>query len=275
MDKIIVATAQFMAVQGDKEKNYAKMETLARMAQAERHADLLLFPEVILTGGGVDSREAVEAIAAPLDGEHVSKIRALSTELDMDIAFGMVEKDGDKCYNTVVLCEPDGNIGWYRKIHLPHTGCDRFVDRGDRFVVMDTRFGKIGIMNCYDLRFPEIARSLALDGARLILCPACMKGDGAKRVLSMLVRARALENRAFVLYCNWTGQNDKGAVYLGCSHLADPVGDILMDAGTEEGVLAQSIDLSIADNKSICAPWGDVYIFEDRQPQFYGRLMER
>ena len=275
MDKLVVAVAQFMSLVGDKEYNYKKMEKLARQAREEHKADLLLFPEVSLTGGGVYSREDVMKIGEELHGEYVERFRALSKELDMDISFGMVERDGDKCYNTLVLCEPDGNFGWYRKVHLPHAGCDCFVDRGDKFVAMDTRFGKVGLMICYDLRFPEIARALALDGARLLLVSSCMSSEGSKRVLSMLVRARALENRVFVLYSNWVGKNEK-VTYLGLSHMADPVGDILADAGgTEEGIVSHSIDLSVADDKSILAPYCDVFIFEDRQPQCYGRLMEK
>lgn len=275
MDKIVVAAAQFLCAVGDKEYNYTKMEQLARQAREEYHADLLLFPETALTGCGVKSREEALAVGEPLDGEYVKKFRAISTELNMDIAFTMIERDGDKCYNTLALCEPDGNFGWYHKIHLPYMGCDRFVDRGDQFCVMETRFGKIGLAICYDVRFPESARTLALNGARLILNPSCMTGDGARRVLSMLVRARALENRVYMLYSNWVGEDEEGLVYLGRSHVVDILGDVLQEAGTEECIIAQEIDLSLAEEKSIIRPEQEVYIFEDRQPHLYGRLMEK
>lgn len=279
MDKIIVAAAQFLSIVGDKEKNYAKMEELARKAHAEHHADLLLFPETALTGCCVESREEAMEVGEPLDGEYAKKFQALSKELDMDIAFTMIERDGDKCYNTIALCEPDGNYGWYRKVHLPYMGSDKFVDRGDSYPVMDTRFGKIGMMICYDLRFPEVARSLALDGARLILASSCMVGDsendGAKRLLNILPRARAFENRVYVLYSNWIGRDDHGLNYLGHSHLANIVGDILVEGDDQEGIISQEIDLSLAEEKSILAPWCDVFIFDDRQPQTYKRLMEK
>lgn len=274
MDQIIVAAAQFMSIVGNTEANYLKMESLARQAKAEHHADLLLFPEVALTGGSVHSPEDVMAIAEPIDSVYVKRFQALSTELDMDIAFTMIERDGDRCYNILALCEPDGNFGWYRKVHLPRSGCDCFVDRGDQFTVMETRFGKIGLMICYDLRFPEAARSLALDGARLLLAPACMSTEGAQRVIDILIRARALENRVFVLYSDWTGENGK-KTYNGCSQIVNIVGDILVEAGREEGLISCSIDLSEADNKSILAPGCDVFIFEDRQPHTYGRVINK
>lgn len=278
MDNIVVAAAQFLSVAGDKEKNYTKMEQLARQAKSEHNADLVLFPEICLTGGGATSHDGALAIAEEMNGEYVKKLQDLSAELDMDIAFGMLEKDGDKCYNDAVLCEPDGKLFWYRKVHLPHIGIDCHTDRGDEFPVFDTRFGKIGMIVCYDLRFPEITRSMALDGARLILVASCMKGspkdDGAERVIKMLVRARALENRVYVLYSNWVGMVGDVAC-LGLSHLADPRGDILQQAdGINEGIIAQSIDLSVADNKDILAPWGDVYIFKDRHPECYRRIVQ-
>jgi len=274
MDKLVVAAAQFLCYVGDKEKNYLKMEQLARQARAEHHADLLLFPETALTGCCVESREEAMAIAEPIDGEYVKRFKALSAELNMDIAFTMIERDGDKCYNILALCEPDGNFGWYRKVHLPHMGCDCFVDRGDHYPVMETRFGKIGLMICYDIRFPEAARSLSLEGARLILAPSCMASEGAQRVIDMLVRARALENRVFMLYSDWTGEDEK-MTYNGGSQIVNILGDILAEAGREEGIISYEVDLSEAENKSILAPGCDVFIFEDRQPHTYGRVMEK
>lgn len=275
MDKIVVAAAQFDGRLADKQFNYAKMEQMAQTAKARHKADLILFPETALTGYCVQSREEAMAIAEPLGGEYVERMRALSTRLEMDIAFGMIERDGENCYNTLALCEPDGNFGYYHKMHLPFLGFDRFADRGDRFCVLQTRFGKIGLMICYDVRFPEVARALALDGARLILHASYMSGAGSARLIDVLTKARALENRVYMLSCNRVGE-EGGMPFLGRSQIIDIAGHVLEEADDSERIISRQIDLSLAEEKSIVAIPGEfeVHIFTDRQPQRYGRLLK-
>ena len=282
MDRITVAVAQFLPVVGDKEKNFVKMEQFARQAKADHHADLLLYPETALTGCEVANREQAMEVGEPLDGEYMKRFMALSKELDMDLAVPFIERDGEKCYNTLAVCEPDGNFGYYRKTHLPGQGCDCFIDRGDECVVMDTRFGKIGLMICYDLRFPEVARVLALKGARLILCPSCHIGsngnaehEGTRRFIELLTKARAYENRVFLLYSDWMGVDDHNYEYLGMSRLTDVLGRVLVDAGKEECIVSRLIDLSLADDKDVVTPWSAVSIFSDRYPEVYGKIAEK
>lgn len=271
--EVVIAGAQYAVVSGDKAANYNKMEKMARKAKKEYGADLLLFPECALTGS-ISTREELLSMGEPLNGEYIRKFRALSTELDMDLGIPFDEICGDKCYCSMVLCEPDGNFGYYRKVHLPDMGSSALVEHGDRFVVMETRFGKIGMQICYDARFPEQARAMALDGARLILSPSCQIGDGADRVRKMLVRARALENRVFMLYTNWVGDGF-GMHFPGGSHICDILGNVIQEADDRECIIAQKVDLAQADRKAIIRPEQKVYIFEDRQPQLYGRLMSR
>ena len=276
MDKIIAAAAQLHGILGNKEYNFNKMKELARKVKEERFADLVLFPETALTGCCVDSLEEALSIGEPIDGPYVKKMQALSAELDIDIAFGMIEKCGKIAYNTLVLCEPDGNFGYYHKIHQPYVGIDRFAKKGDRHVVMDTRFGKIGLCICYDVRFPEMARMEALDGARLILNPSYMSGEGSARVMECCPKARALENRVFFMLCNTVGV-EGGAEHHGGSMIIDITGKILDQAGKHEEIISALIDLSEADCKEIISIPGEyeVHFFDDRVPEVYGRILGR
>src|SRR5439155_1662137 len=87
------------------------------------------------------------------------------------VCCGLVERDGDRLHKTAVLVSPDGLIGAYRKTHLPFLGVDRFVVPGDELPVWDTPLGRIGVEICYDLRFPEVTRTLALNGADIVCHP--------------------------------------------------------------------------------------------------------
>lgn len=276
MDRLTVAAAQFHGHMGDREYNYAQMERLCREAKAQHGADLVLFPEAALTGYCTGSPGETLAIGEPLGGEYVKKLRALSAELDMDIAFGMIENAGDKSFNTLVLAEPDGNFGYYHKLHLPYLGADRFVERGDTMKVMDTRFGKIGLMICYDVRFPETARVLALSGARLILHPSYMSTGTPERNPDVLTKARALENRVFLLYCNTVG-DEGGFTFFGRSQIIDTSGYVIKEAGGEEQIISAPLDLSVAEIKKTVSKPGEaeISIFEDRLPDMYGKITEK
>jgi predicted amidohydrolase len=145
----------------DKDKNMAKcLELLATASMQE--ASLIIFPEATLTGYMFNSLDEALPIAEPVPGPCVERMEYSCRELNVYSVFGMLERGNlGRCYNTSVFVGPDGFIGKYRKLHLPYLGIDRFVNHGDLpLKVYDTDIGKIGLGICYDLDFPEHARTL-------------------------------------------------------------------------------------------------------------------
>ncbi len=186
----------------------------------------------------------------------------------------MLERDGDLLYNSAVLVGPDGLVGSYRKTHLPFLGVDRFTAPGDELPVYDTPLGRIGLEICYDLRFPEATRTLALKGAEIVAHPTNF--PLAARVQTELITvARAAENRIFLLTANRVGKERRGE-FCGWSQIVDPYGRRLAEAGeTEEALLLAEIDVEQARDKDYVIPGEyELYLFGDRRPELYGALVE-
>ena len=137
-------------------------------AESERGADLVVFPECMLTGYAFDSREEAFGSALEVESEIFASIRQSAAEFKQAVVVGFVESDGKRLFNSAALIDSRGMVGCYRKIHLPHLGVDRFVDRGDReyqaFSAATKRDGpvSVGLAICYDASFPEPMRVLGL-----------------------------------------------------------------------------------------------------------------
>jgi 5-aminopentanamidase len=185
-----------------------------------------------------------------------------------------LERDGDTLYNAAVLVGPDGLIGSYRKTHLPFLGVDRFVTPGDELKVFDTALGRIGLIICYDLRFPEVTRTLALHGADLVTLPTNFP-MAAKLQCDVIAPARAAENRIYLLCANRVGKERTGE-FCGWSQIVDPFGKRLAEAGeTEEALLVAEIDVEKARDKDYVVPGEyELYLFGHRRPELYGALVE-
>jgi predicted amidohydrolase len=187
----------------------------------------------------------------------------------------MLEREGDTLRNTAVLVGPDGLIGRYRKTHLPFLGVDRFVQAGDDLPVFETPLGRIGIEICYDLRFPELTRSLALHGAQIVAQPTNWP-LAARSNADVLTRARAHENRIFVLTANRVGR-ERDAEFCGWSQICDIWGNRLVEADeTGEGLFTAEIDPAQASEKDIIPAPGryEMRLFDHRRPDLYGALVE-
>jgi predicted amidohydrolase len=167
-----VAAVQMQPALMDKGFNLDKITGFARQA-ADQGCQLAVFPECALTGYALTKDEAV-SIAEPIPGPASEALSLLSTELGMAIMVGTLEADdANHLYNTAILVDPGGLRACYRKTHLPTLGVDRYVTPGDALPApTETAFGRAGMLICYDLRFPEPARVLALGGAQLILVSA-------------------------------------------------------------------------------------------------------
>jgi len=259
----------------EKEKNLSKCLEFLETA-AKKKAEIIVFPECALTGYCFSSLEESFSVAEPVFGPSSRAIAALCRELNVYTIIGLLEKDGEKYYNTVALIGPKGLIGKYRKLHLPFLGIDRFVDPGDQpLKVFETRVGRIGMNICFDIRMPESARVLTLLGAESIMLPTNWP-KGADLVPKYVINARAYENRVNVIAVNRVGK-ERGFEFIGQSKIVDYSGKTLVEANSlEEEIIFATIDLDGARKKHIVLVPGEfeLPLFKRRRPEFYGLLVK-
>jgi predicted amidohydrolase len=230
--------------------NLATADRLVREA-ASRGAQLVLLPEKwTVLGSGAQLREGAE----PIDGPAISWARECARELALELVAGsFVERDADgRLHNTSVHISPDGEIrAAYRKIHMFDVTIDGIAyreseheDAGEEIVLSHTSGGlELGLTICYDLRFPELYRILALRGARVLLVPAAFTLATTRDHWQTLLRARAIENQSFVIAANQIGENEPGRFSGGRSMIIDPWGVVLAQATDTVGVIVADLDL--------------------------------
>lgn len=244
-----VALAQFAAGE-DKAANLERLHDLAGKAAAEG-ASLMLAPEASMHGFEPDDQPLAD-VAEPLDGGFVTRLSEMAGEYGITIVAGMFETAaGGKAFNTVVAVGPDGVLlGSYRKQHLFDAlgwveSARLAAGAPDQRLVLDVADLRIGVMTCYDLRFPELARALVDDGATALAIPsAWVAGPHKLDQWVALTAARAVENVCYVLAC---GQSLPQ--YVGHSRVVDPFGEVLAGLGDEEGVAVAEIT---ADRVTTC-----------------------
>ena len=225
---------------------------------------------------GVSLAVLPELFACGFDNEHIKeharhtpelleRLSAVAREKSMALAGSLPEENGGKVFNTLYFIDTDGEIrGAYRKLHLfPLTLEHKFYGAGDQIVVVDTNIGRIGLMICYDLRFPEQARKMFLEDARMILVSAQWP---APRVAQweILAKARAVENQLFMVCSNRTG-TDQALKFSGNSLIVNPMGEILARADENQSCQTAVIDLEEADRARQLIPCG-----RDRRGDIYG-----
>jgi predicted amidohydrolase len=267
-----VAVAQTEPRLGEKERNLELC--LARLEEATAAgAHLLVLPECAIPGYMFNSAEEALLHAEEVPGPSTQALEQECERLGAHVVCGLLERDGDVLRNAAVLVGPDGLVGTYRKTHLPFLGVDRFVVPGDELPVFDTPLGRIGVEICYDLRFPEVTRTLALEGADIVAHPTNF--PVAARIQTELITvARAAENRIYLLTANRVGQERWGE-FCGWSQIVDPYGTRLAEAGeTEEALLVADVELEKARDKDYVIPGEyELYLFGHRRPELYGRLV--
>jgi len=196
--------------------------------------------------------------AQPLDGEIVNTVRELASRYQVPILAGTFAEtiEGDhRVYNTSALISETGQIvAVYRKIHLfdvdlgDSGGVFResaFTAPGEEVVVAETAFGKVGLSVCYDVRFPELYREMAARGADWITVPSAFAPETGKVHWEVLLRARAIENQAFVLAPAQCGRHSPDRSSHGRSLVIDPWGRILAEAGDEPAVIVADCDPAV------------------------------
>lgn len=257
---------------GDREGNTQRIIDNIHALKAQ-NVDIVVFPECALGGYCVDSDEQCADIAVSATSNYLLEIQMAIDGADMIAVFGFAEKASDGYYNTAALLCPGESPRFYRKTHLPELGYDRFVKSGDDFPVFETKYGKLGILICFDIRFPEACRILALKGADAILLPTNWP-TGADVSADLLAVARAVENKVFVATCNRVG-TEKGFSFIGKSKIIDPMGKILDSGDGGEAVLISEVDFKISRNKrNITVPGKhETTIFDSRRPELYGLIL--
>jgi 5-aminopentanamidase len=270
---MLVAVAQIEPQLAEKERNLDAC--LARMEEAATAgAQLLVLPECAIPGYMFDSADEALPYAEEIPGTTTETLERECRRLGLHVVCGLLERDGDALRNTAVLVGPDGLIGTYRKTHLPFLGVDRFVTPGDALPVFETPLGRIGIEICYDLRFPEVTRTLALKGADIVAHPTNFP-MAAKIQTELITVARAAENRIYLLTANRVGKERWGE-FCGWSQIVDPFGKRLAEADErEETLLVGEVDIEKARDKDYVIPGEyELYLFGHRRPELYGALVE-
>jgi len=275
-DKVKIAAVQMDPKIMRNSENLERI-LLETRAAAKKGANLIVFPECVLSGYVFSSREEAIPFAESIPGVSTERLAACCQELGVHVVYGLLERDGDKCYNSTVLVGPKGLIGKYRKIHLPFLGVDRFTDTGNSpFQVFETPIGNIGIHICYDCNFPESARIMALLGADIITLPTNWP-EGRERVVNYVVNARAYENRIHFVAANRVG-SERGTRFMGRSKIVGASGDTLAEAsGSSEETIYAEVSLAEARQKHIVIKAGEfeVDFIHDRRPELYSELTKK
>ena len=255
----------------DVDRNLAAADRHVRAAAADG-AQLVLLPEKWTAyGRGRD----VAARAQPLDGAAMAWAAAIARELGIDLVAGSMSElreDGTRS-NTSVHVAPDGERrAVYRKIHMFDVTVDGTVyresdheQRGEEIVTTTAADGTVvGMSICYDLRFPELYRVLAVRGARILVVPSAFTLATTREHWEVLLRARAIENQCFVVAANQVGEHAEGIRTGGRSMIVDPWGIVLAQAPDREGHVIADLDFAAQDRMR-----EDLPALANRRPQAY------
>jgi predicted amidohydrolase len=261
MDPFRIVLAQIEPTLYDKSANLVKAEQAVRRA-AHLGAQAIVFPELYLAGYSLGGR-AVE-MAETVEGPSISRMADLAGVSRMAVIMGYPElsPDGAHVFDSAFIADSQGRIaGNYRKIHL-YQDENRWFIPGEEPCVLDFGLGPVGVLVCYDLEFPEAARELALRGAGWVaVCTGNMLPN--RHLQQVYLQARAAENRIWVALANRVGQ-EANLTFFGGSGVADPNGDLVAEAGTQETLLVAEIDLGKAARAKLNADY-----LADRKPDLY------
>jgi predicted amidohydrolase len=251
---LTVAAVQMRST-GDPRRNLARAQRLAEQA-AERGAQFIAFPENVLE---IRAEGARRSPAERLDGPSAARFAAMAQRHGAWVLAGtmaIAQRRHAKPSNTSILFDPHGGIAAvYRKMHLFDVSIpgraelreSSRVAAGDRPVVAATPWGPIGLTICYDLRFPELYRHLALAGARILLVPSAFTAYTGRAHWTALLRARAIENLAYVVAPAQWGRHAPGRRSYGHACVVDPWGRVVAQRARGDGVVIARLDLARVD----------------------------
>jgi len=273
LKEINVALAQISCKAGDKEHNLDVMKRNIKQAK-NQGANLVVFPELALTGYVL--RDLIYEMAEPVpEGKSIRRLEEVAKSEDIHVVFGALERSEKAhatLYNTAVLLGPNGFIGKYQKMHLPtHSVFEekRYFRLGYQTPVFETEIGKMGLIICYDVFFPEITRLLRLKGSQLIICISASPGV-RRKFFETLTVARAIENTAFLVYVNLVGV-ENGLQFWGGSRIVAPNGKITSQAKyDEEDLVIGKIDYAYLKQVETFVP-----TLRDLRPELFNLLKEK
>jgi len=270
-EKFKVALAQISCKRGDKTENIRKIEDNVVRAK-KQGVELVIFPELSVTGYVL--RDQIYELAETIPGQSTNILEKLAVKTGTYIVFGLPElsdKTQATIYNAAVLVGPDGPIGKYRKMYLPtHSVFEekRYFRPGYQTAVFETELGKIGLIICYDVFFPEVSRLTRLKGAQLIVCISASPAT-RRAFFETLTVARAIENTAFLAYVNLVGIED-GLQFWGGSRLIGPNGRVLVKTKYDKEDLVIG-EVNYADIRPVET---FVPILKDLRPELFDKLKE-
>jgi len=250
-NKLTVAVAQISSEE-DKEKNISTIKGMIE-AGKEGKADIVCFPESSTYRGGGKKKLLSGEL---LDGASVREIAKSAETAQIFVMFSFLEqvKNNSKMFNTTVLISPGGEIvGTYRKIHLfdvilpngEHAIESDLIIPGKELCIAQISEYTVGIMTCYDLRFPELARALTLGGAKVLFIPSDFTAETGKAHWEVLLRARAIENQVFIVAPNQMKYNSvTGIKSYGKSMVIDPWGVVVSVMPDEGGLMFAELDFN-------------------------------
>jgi predicted amidohydrolase len=248
---LAAAAVQFGAALWRPDENRARAEAAIRAA-AGQGARLVVLPELAIPGYGVDAA-ALAAAAEPLEGPTAANWRALAAELDVVIAGGFCERAAGRLYNSAVLVTPDGTLTAYRKLHPFDAEKTVFAPGDLGLSVAETPLGRIGLCVCYDLRFVEVARALALMGADIIAVPTAWVGGfdrNPRDAMGFIGQARGAMVQAnlnqVAMVCASQSGGGQGIRFLGSSLIVDAFGEVLAGpmGEDEDGTILATLDVA-------------------------------
>lgn len=267
-----IALCQRTVINDNKKANLKETrEMLERAVNGSKDVDLIMFPEY--NYGEILSPEHGLKYSEALEGEYVSSMRELAKQYKVNLIPGSFAERAENglSYNTMVFIDREGSLlNTYRKIHLADSSGAKeseVLKAGDALKIVNADFGKVGLMICYDMRFPELSRSLVLAGAELICLSACWP---AGRVLpsrdthwDILTKATALYNLTYFAACNVYGEV-KGSYPFGYSRVVDPWGTVVACCSSGTQIVYADIDFEYQKwARNEAATWNN------RRPECY------
>ncbi len=262
-----------MKVVDDKEENIKKATRMIIEA-ANNGAKIIVLPEMF--NCPYDGRKFIE-YAENIGGPTITRLREIASELRVYIIGGSIPENVERgIYNTSFVIDNNGGIiGKHRKIHLFDINVkEKIVFResdtllaGDAPTIIETSLASIGIGICYDIRFPELARIMTLEGAEILVFPGAFNMVTGPAHWKTLIRARAIDNQVFVVGASPARNPKTSYVAYGHSMIADPWGRITYEAGAKEEVINAEIDLSEIEKVRKELP-----LLENRRPEIYRSL---
>lgn len=256
-----IALVQMDIVLGNVAANQARAQAMIEEG-CRQGARLVVLPELWNTGYQL---QEIRNLAESEDGSSLGMLKRLAQEYYVEIVAGSIaETDGTHVYNTAYVIGQDGGIHTkYRKIHLIGLMAeDRYLSPGNRRCLFDSVAGPAGLIICYDLRFTELPRAMALAGCRTLFVPAEWPSIRGRHWVTLNV-ARAIENQLFVIAVNRVGKDLDNDFY-GHSMVVDPWGEVLAEGSEKEEVIV--VDVNFAAGEEIRSR---IPVFRDRRPECY------